>query len=92
MLFFLSLPEIYMLPVKFFLILSPETDLLKGYCPSVLSYAASFLALRIFKYMLLFDDLSLTGMPYVEMFFIYSLIKLNHIPSASSSIKMNWTD
>lgn len=28
----------------------------------------------------------------VEMFFIYSLIKLNHIPSVSSSIKTNWTD
>jgi len=50
-----------------------------------------FLAVCILKYLLLFNDVSLTGMPYVEMFFIYSLIKLNHVLSVSSSIKMNWT-
>lgn len=92
MLYFLSLAEIYMSPVKVFSVLSPDTDLSKGYCTSLRSYAASFSALRIFKYTLLFNDLSFTGLPYVEIFFIYSLIKLNHISSASSSIKMNWTD
>lgn len=81
-----------MSPVKFFSIFSPDTELLKGNCTSLRSYAANFSALRIFKYTLLFNDLSLTGLPYVEIFFIYSLIKLNHISSASTSIKMNWTD
>lgn len=88
MLSFLNFLDIYVSPCEVFSDLLIKRDI----APMFSVNAASFLALRIFKYMLLFNDLSLTGMPYVEMFFIYSLIKLNHIPSVSSSIKMNWTD
>lgn len=64
----------------------------KGSCSHLLICAASSLASHIFKFSLLSNDLSLTGIPYVVMFFICSLIKVKYTLSVSDSIKRNWTD